>query len=272
MTCQKIKEKFPDFLIGDLSQKEMSSVQTHIASCTVCRQELESLSATWTKLGVLPEEQPSSSLRSRFYSMLEDYKNELTDKKTKPAFKGLWRGWIKTTGFGKPVFQFSFALILLFMGLAAGYFFSGGSGRTSEIASLRQEMISIKETLVFSLLEQQSAAERLRGVSMSANLENPDSGLLQALLDTLKADPNINVRLAAVDALYLFYGNPQVREGIISALSSESSPIIQVALIDLMVNMRERSAVESLKNLIQTKTINPDVKKHAELGLQKIGM
>ena len=130
----------------------------------------------------------------------------------------------------------------------------------------------MKQTLAVSLLEQPSAAERLRGVSMSTSLENPDAALLQALLHTLESDPNINVRLAAVDALYLFYDHPQVKEGIINALSSESSPIIQVALIDLMVNMQERRAVESLRNLIQTKTINPDVKKHAELGLQKIGM
>jgi len=36
--------------------------------------------------------------------------------------------------------------------------------------------------------------------------------------------------------------------------------------------MRERQAIESLKNLIQTDKLDPEVKQHAELGIQKINL
>lgn len=272
MTCQDIKEKFPDFLTGDLSQEDKEQVQSHIAACASCREELESLSAVWTKLGVLPEEQPPSTLRTRFYSMLEDYKNDLAETNAKPGLWNRLHNRLKPIWTGQPVFQFSFALIFLFVGLAAGYFITGNRGRPTEVAQLRQEVQNMRQTLAVSLLDKQSAIDRLRGVNLSQGMEAPDSTLLEALLDTLNSDPNVNVRLAAVDALYLFYDNPVVKEGVLQALSLQTSPLVQVALIDMIIDVQERRAVESLKHLIQNETLNPYVKQHAELGLQKIGM
>ena len=272
MTCQDIKDKFPDYLIGDLNQEEKEQMQTHIAACPSCREELESLSAIWTKLGVLPEVQPEANLRARFYTMLEEYKNDLGEEKPKAHLLEQIKNWFKPVWTGRPAFQLSFSLFFLFVGLMAGYFITGSRGRPAEISDLRQEVQSMRQTLAVSLLDQSSASERLRGVNLSVNTEKPDTGLIEALLDTLDTDPNVNVRLAAVDALYLFYNNPLVKEGLSNALSTQESPLVQVALIDLVVNVRERRAIDSLKNLIQTKTLHPDVKQHAELGLQKIGM
>ncbi len=272
MTCQDIKEKFPDYLIGDLSQEEKAQMQNHIAACPSCRKELESLSAIWTKLGVLPEVQPETTLRTRFYTMLEDYKNDLGEEKPKARLLEQMKTWFKPVWTGRPAFQLSFSLLFLFVGLTAGYFITASSGRPAEISDLRQEVQIMRQTLAVSLLDQPSASERLRGVNLSVNTEKPDSGLIEALLNTLNTDSNINVRLAAVDALYLFYDHPLVKEGIAQTLSTQDSPLVQVALIDLFVNVRERRAIESLKNLIQTKNLHPDVKLHAELGLQKIGI
>jgi hypothetical protein len=272
MTCQGIKEQFPDYLIGDLSQEEKDQMQNHFASCPSCREELENLSAIWTKLGVLPEVQPDAALRTRFYTMLEDYKNNLGEEKPKVGFFEQLKKSIRPVWTGRHAFQLSFSLLFLFVGLTAGYFITGSRGRPAEISDLRQELQSMRQTLAVSLLSQPSASERLRGVNLSVNTEKPDAGLIEALFDTLNSDPNINVRLAAVDALYLFYNFPLVKEGLPKTLLTQDSPLVQVALIDLIVSVRERQAIESLKNLIQTETLNPDVRQHAEMGLQKIGI
>lgn len=272
MTCQDIREKFPDYLIGDLSQKEKEQMKNHIAACPSCREELESLNAIWTKLGVLPEVQPSAKMRTQFYTMLEDYKNDLGEEKPNARFLEQLKNRFRPVWTGRPAFQFSFSLFFLFVGLTAGYFITGSRGRPAELSDLRLEVQNMRQTLAVSLLDQPSASERLRGVNLSVNTKKPDSGLIEALLNTLNNDPNVNVRLAAVDALYLFYDNPLVKEGLAQTLSTQDSPLVQVALIDLVVNVRERRAIDSLKNLIETKTLHPEVKQHAELGLQKIGM
>jgi HEAT repeat protein len=122
--------------------------------------------------------------------------------------------------------------------------------------------------MAVSLLDQPSAVERLRGVNWSARLKKPNEETLQALLNTLNRDPNVNVRLAAIDALYLFYNYPLVREGLLQSFAKQTSPLVQVALIDLIIEMRERRAIESLKQLIEENTLNPDVKQRAEQGIQ----
>ena len=73
MNCRQIQTKFPDFLTGDLDLKTVEAIHNHVALCTSCCQELEDLTTTWTKLSVLPEEQPGPNLRKNFYTLLESY-------------------------------------------------------------------------------------------------------------------------------------------------------------------------------------------------------
>lgn len=138
------------------------------------------------------------------------------------------------------------------------------------MAALEREIGQIRQTAALSLLSQPSASERLQGISYSTEVEKPDSGILVVLMQTLDSDPNPNVRLAAVDALYLFRNHPGVKDGLVRSLAVQDSPIVQVALIDLLVGIREARAAEALKALIGNEGVNPDVKKRAEDGLKQI--
>lgn len=266
MRCEDIKKIFPDYLVGDLDQSSAEDIQSHIADCPACRQELENLSAVWTKLGVLPEEHPSNGLRERFYRELEEYKAEMNREKPLHHLKQFFNSLFYRSRSGRPAYQFALGFIPLFIGLSLGYLLF--SGRQN--ADLRREVQDMRQMLAVSLLEQSSTTERLRGVNLSYSLENPDSRTIEALLDTLNNDPNINVRLASANALYLFYDFPSVKEGIIQSLSQQNSPFIQVALVDLLVNMKERQALESFKKLVAANELDPKVKQMLEQGIQEL--
>lgn len=270
MRCQDIQEKFPDYLTGDIDAKTRKAVQSHIADCSTCREELESLSSIWAKLGVLPEERPSEDLRTRFYSMLEDEKQEIEFQRAPRGFRKSFSGWLEGWWPRRPAFQFSVALLLLAVGLTAGFFLNSRGQAPQELAQLRQEVQNMNQMLTVSLLDQQSPSERIRGVNLSYGMEKPDPQILSRLLRTLNSDPNVNVRLAAVDALYLFRDNKMVREGFVASLSQQSSPLVQVALIDLMVDIRERQAIDALKVLIQDEELTPEVKQRAEQSIEQL--
>ena len=68
----------------------------------------------------------------------------------------------------------------------------------------------MRRTVALSMLDRPSATERLEGISWSAGLDNPGEKTIVALVNKLNGDPNVNVRLAAVDALYLFRINSTV--------------------------------------------------------------
>jgi hypothetical protein len=270
MTCQNIKELFPEFLTGELDHETQERIQSHLASCDSCREELENLSAIWTKLGVIPEEQPGGEVRTRFYTMLEAYKQGMTQEGQPSRLKKIFSDVFEHVWPKRPVYQFSMALIFLIVGVAAGIFLSSQGQKGTQLALLQDEVQDMQQTLAISLLDRPSASERLQGVSISSRMNNPNSKTLEALLSTLDSDKNVNVRLAAVDALYLFYDYSGVKEGLLQSLKNQPSPLVQVAIIDLIVNMRERQAVDALRLLLEDEKLNPDVKEYAERGLRQL--
>jgi len=270
MICKTTKESIPEFLTGELDQKSITAVKEHISGCPACREELENLTAIWTKLGVLPEVEPDSNLRNRFYTMLTSYKEGLQQQKnTRSKDRSLSTIFGKLFSF-KPLPQLVYSLTFLVLGLTAGYFIFSFHAANSELKDIRFEIQNLRQTTAISMLKQQSASDRLSGVSWSSQIKRPNQNTLQLLLNTLNNDSNVNVRLAVVNALYLFHEYPLIRQGLVHSLSRQDSPIVQSALIDLMVEIREHRAIKALKQLIKGADIVPEVKKHAELSLQQL--
>jgi hypothetical protein len=72
-------------------------------------------------------------------------------------------------------------------------------------------MRQLREMVSLSLMQQQSASDRLKGVSWTGQLDRPSGEVVAALLDALMHDPNVNVRLATIDALERFASREDVR-------------------------------------------------------------
>lgn len=146
------------------------------------------------------------------------------------------------------------------------------AAQTENLSDLRQELRAMREMLTLSLLQQQSATERLRGVSGSAQIDQPGTEIVRALLDTLMHDPNVNVRLACVDALRRFSMQEVVRQGTIEALNQSEFPLVQIALIDFMVETKDKQAVDALRRLSEDATANEAVRGRAVRGLQQLNL
>ena len=124
----------------------------------------------------------------------------------------------------------------------------------------------MRQQVALSMLSQPSASDRIQGVGYSAEVKNPNDTTLAALFKAVDSDPNPNVRLAAVDALYLFRDRPGVRESLVKSLSVQSYPLVQVALIDFLVEVRETRAIDALKKLIEAGELTPEVKTAGRAG------
>ena len=79
------------------------------------------------------------------------------------------------------------------------------------------------------------------------------------MLQTLNNDPNVNVRLATIEALYQHAENPTVREGLIAAITKQDSPLVQIALADVMLSLQEKKSVAELQKLLRKKDLNQAV-------------
>jgi anti-sigma factor RsiW len=228
MKCNQMKKRFSDYLIGEIDDKTRKEIQEHVGSCDSCREELENLSAIWTKLEVLPEEQPSNDVRKRFYATLEEYKQDLAQEKERPRLGQILDGWLERLVPRRPVYQFSLALLFLAVGLAAGILLRSNWQRGGEIAQLRQELSQIRQITAVSLLRQESLREQLREVGWSSGVNLPDEETLADFLQRVAADKTSPSALTAINAL--FPQSPAIREELARSLSEKTSPLVEIAL------------------------------------------
>jgi len=244
----------------------------------VDEREAHDLDATWRMLGALDAPSPDSErMRARIDAVIEAIESE--PRVLQPS---RWQSH---------ALQGLAAAAVLVIGIGIGWFSAGrsaGSERTrptvtdggtrpaaedatQQIAAMRSEMHDLREMVSLSLMQQQSATERLKGVSWTGQLDRPSSEVVSALLDTLMHDPNVNVRLATIDALERFASQDEVRRGTIQAVRQQPSPLVQVALIDFMVKTHERESLPVLRQLAMDPQANDAVRARAAWGLQQLG-
>ena len=268
MECEQIRQRLADLLTGGADDE----VLEHLARCAACRQEAASLEQVWGGLDRIPAPAAdSAAMRARFASMLEGYEHG-RDGANASARWDRMNGWLARWWPRQPLVQLAAAAALLVLGVLAGR-----TGQTAaapaveDIVSLRSELREMRQMVSLSLMQQQSASDRLKGVTWSSTLEQPGSEVVSALLDTLLHDPNVNVRLASIDALARFADQQQVRQGAVDALQSASSPMVQIALIDFVVGVREPRSIETLKKLAADPSLNEMVRMRASQGLDRFG-
>ena len=97
-----------------------------------------------------------------------------------------------------------------------------------------------------------------------------DQELVQLLINTLNFDENVNVRLAACQALAHFENEPLVREGLIQSLKIQTDPNIQITLIEVLVFMKEKRASQAMEQLSQDKQTMDIVRLKAEEAAAKL--
>jgi hypothetical protein len=146
----------------------------------------------------------------------------------------------------------------------------GGRATNGETAQLQGQIQNLRETVALSLLERPSATSRLEGVSWGSQVAHPNQDLLTALIDTLEHDSNTNVRLAALDALEKFSNEAPVRQAMVNALRQQDSPLVQIALIDALVHMREKNAEREIQKLSTEPDANAAVRQRAQWALKTL--
>jgi hypothetical protein len=261
---------FADDWAGSLNPGDRELYESHLAACSTCRQELESLNRLWTRLGTIPREEPGPESRQRFYAMLDGYSRGLDRSQTGGSRRTGVANWFAPIFRLRPVFQLGLGILLLVGGFLSGYIIRSARNGQEEMASLRGEIHEMRQMITISLLKQQSASERLRGVSLSSLVSRPDPDFLSTLIHTLDYDPSVDVRLAAVDALSRFATHAAVRQDLVRSLPRQDSPLVQISLIDLLVQLHERQSIDVLRQLVNDVQQNPQVRDRARWGLQQL--
>jgi len=231
MRCEDLEPHFLDDLKAQNETPLPEGFAEHLAECSQCRALLE----LWQGLDRLPLEPPDPNLGQRF-------RQRLTQGQPPPK----QQSWF---------FPLAAAALLL-AGVAFG---AGYSLRLPEAGQARD----------CADLGRGSTSERLQSIAMVSPSRNPECNLAEALLERVAQDPSTEVRLSAVEALYLFGSEPELALRLETTLQRQERPAVQLALVDLLAALRERRAAEALRRLVREGHLRPEVRRRAELRLNE---
>lgn len=268
MECKDYREQFTSFLTDSIDRAQRSEIESHLENCAGCREEFESAKKVWDLMGEIEQPEPSEAMQANFNAILSELKNEQAVKRN--PF-GEWLTMLREFLYLQVQPRLAYSLLLVAIGLVGGYFLhrpdQSATAYNKQIDSLASQVSEMKEVMMFSLLQDPSASQRIRAVAYTEEISNVDFKVIGALFTTLNEDPNVNVRLATLDVLAKLAGEPKVREGLVRSINLQESPLMQTAIADVMVKLQEKSAIQSLQKLLNKKDLNEMVKLKIEKSI-----
>ena len=216
---KEIEAWIMDYLNGNLSPPDEIYFFRILKEEGYDPDKLKDMETLNKNLEQIPIPEPSEQMHKNFYNMLEEEKSRLS--KVNPLFESIL---LRIEQLLAPEFlsRVAYIFLLIFAGWTAGYWIIPNRQFEVRTGILMNEIKEMRETMTLTLLQQPKATERLKAVSFTSEIENPDIKVIMALLNTLDRDPNINVRLASLDALAEYADNPVVREGMIRSITNHA--------------------------------------------------
>lgn len=138
------------------------------------------------------------------------------------------------------------AAALVIAGYWLGYYTSRQSA--SQLAG-NNSNVAVQQLLSLDHPGGISAADRILAIHKLTVQDNPASADIQALINTLHFDTNVNVRMTALTALKSLAPEPVVIRSFIHSLSIQRDPVIQAALIESLAGFNDKQALQVLRDV-----------------------
>lgn len=255
---EKMRSLMMDHIDGNLTGELSKYVENHINKSEKARKEYEQLKEVMKLMDEDPELEPDPRGKGQFMEMLENAKNQTATEDQKVI--NLQFSW-------NTLYKVAAAIALVVIGFLGGKLITSDN---REMEALQRELQETKELVLLSMMQQESASERIKGVMASYELEESDSEIIEALIGSMNNDDNVNVRLAAVEALGRFPENDRVRTALIGALEDQEYPAVQIRLIDLLVEIGDQRALQPMQDLAEDEGKMQSVRDQAHMGIFKL--
>ena len=300
--CAALRPWLTDFAEGTLPAAETAQVVAHLPGCPACQRELAQLRTLFQAFDATPAELPPLALRENFLALLAREKAALGQQgsihqvsssdaasagndKFVPlrAVRGDQPLTPSTATYAPETttatsrlrtqqwLRIAASVALVAVGAALGLLFRF-TGRVGEapLAAAPTATAQLASQLTAAAQRPATATDRLRLVEEVPTKLAPNDPAVQALIHTLDADPNPNVRLAACEALFRLRADPRVGPALVEALPLQTDPNVQITLIEMLVALREKRAVPQLEQLSRQPGALPAVRQQAASGLGQL--
>lgn len=162
------------------------------------------------------------------------------------------------------------AVVFLIAGVFLGSKWGKDVTNTQQLADLNNELREIKSIIGMNQIQSMTASERIQVTHEFREKDSMDTETVNTLISILHLDENVNVRLAATEALAKFKENERIREAFLKALKVETNPVLQIKLIDALMMSRETRAIPEFQRIMQAADQNETVKQRAAYAMSQL--
>lgn len=254
MEKEKWESKIIDYIDGRLNDEERSAFEGELAQKGKLFQLHEQFREVMSAMDKSKSLDPPARMKSSFNKMLAEETAKQPTGRTvlfQPAF-----------------YRVAATIALVLSGVAIGLWIT--NQRNEEMLALKREVETTKLLMQSLLANENSASQRIAGVNVALKINKADDEVVHALVKAMNEDVNSNVRLAALQALSTFQDEPAVRSALIQSLSTQKDVVVQIALIQLLVKMKEKSVLKSLEDIVDDDQTIQAVKDEAYTGILKL--
>lgn len=217
-----------DFLESERYRNKPDSLNEFLTQHPECRDAWEELRSGWT---VLEQHEPSvPPIGGSWESVMKAYKAE--------------SGPAKTITFTLP--RWTIAAACGILGLAIGLLWPRSQPIDQSMTAMIEELRQNQLAMQVLLLQSPNASQRMKAVSMTREFP-PEGNTRSAWVKALQEDPSINVRMAALDVLTR-KDNEETRSLLLGAMTYQESPMMRMAMADLMLEWAMSESIPILKS------------------------
>lgn len=251
MEREKLESLLIDYIDGKLNSVDKHYVEQVLMKDAGAYRVYEELKMVIQTMNRVKQEEPPVNSRASFQTMLDEEMKLNKNGKLRSLYPQFYR--------------VAAAVALIIIGVSLGFMYSNYRVEQQELARIQKEK---EDAQVFvARFTNDSPGQRLLAVKATNQVEDPHDDILKALVKSMNEDPNANVRMAAIEALSRFHTEKSVRQALIESLGKQIDPVVQIMLIQVMVELREKEVLKPLRKIIENEEFLPAVKDEAHKGI-----
>ena len=262
-------QKIIDWKIASLANNDNSELsedlQSHLEQSSQLQEELLFIEHFWTN-DVKPLVMPSDKLDANFYQMLSraqstqqvkipqksDIRN--SSKEQPSSLVDTVKSWLMPT----PIAQFATIALVFTLGFNLNQSPSNEKNN-QQYSGLQQEVSSLKTILAMSMLQKDSASERLSGVAYSRQTDLSNPLLVEQLIELLARDKSTSVRLAIINSLGQLKSFGSSEQQLLTFATQEENLLVQIELCRLLLNYGSVEIKKLLAEKAKSQHFKPEV-------------
>lgn len=263
-----------DWKIASLANNDSSELteemQNHLDHNSQLKEELLFIEHFWTN-DVKPMVMPSDKLDANFYQMLSraqtaqqqtiqqeiaqqknDYRNYSQERPL--SLTDRVKSWFMPT----PIAQFATLTLVFVLGFNLNQTPSNEKNNET-YSALQQDISSLTTVLAMSMLQKDSASERLSGVAYSRQTDLSNPLLVEQLIALLARDKSTSVRLAIINSLGQLKSFGTSEQQLFTMATQEENLLVQIELCRLLLNYGSVDIKKSLIEQANQQLLKPEV-------------